>query len=90
MSTNRVELIHDTLTKELEADSVEVIDESHLHVGHAGARDGKGHFKVIVVAQCFEGKKLLQRHQMVYQALAEAMQTDIHALSISAKSISEV
>lgn len=62
---------------------LEILDESHKHAGHAGARSG-GHFKLTIVSNLFDGKGLLQRHRMVYDALGSAMQTDIHALTIKA------
>jgi BolA protein len=66
----------------LEPEHVDIEDHSHLHAGHAGARDGGGHFAVLVVSRQFAGKSLLERHRMVYRALRHAMQADIHALSI--------
>lgn len=63
---------------------LELEDQSHLHAGHAGARDGRGHFHVRVVSQAFAGKLPLARHRAVYGALGALMQTDIHALSIDA------
>jgi BolA protein len=68
-----------------EPDLLEVIDESHLHAGHAGARDGRGHFRVHIVAAFFAGIAPLKRHRMVYQALGELMDTEIHALAIDAE-----
>ncbi|MCK4743734.1 MAG: BolA family transcriptional regulator [Sulfuriflexus sp.] len=68
----------------LKADSVDVIDESHKHAGHAGAKTGMGHFEVHIVASAFTGKSMLQQHRMVYEALGDMMQKDIHALSIKA------
>ncbi len=67
-----------------------VEDESHHHVGHAGARDGRGHFRVQIVSAAFAGLAPLARHRVVYAALGELMQTDIHALSIQARSPNEV
>ena len=64
-------------------------DESHKHAGHAGAQDGRGHFKLLIVSEQFTGLSMLKRHQLVYQALAELLKTDIHALSIQAKTPSE-
>jgi BolA protein len=61
-----------------------VKDQSHLHAGHAGARDGKGHFEVRIVAQAFAAKSRVERHRMVFEALNDMMQTDIHALSVHA------
>ncbi len=63
---------------------LEIVDESHLHAGHEGARDGRGHFAVRIVSQSFSGQAQLARHRAVYAALGELMTTDIHALSISA------
>lgn len=68
----------------LEPERLEVEDQSHLHAGHAGAAAGGGHFAVLIVSQHFSGKSLLERHRMVYRALQNAMQTEIHALSIQA------
>lgn len=81
---NRAERISSTLRNALHTDVVELIDNSHLHAGHAGARDGRGHFQVRIVSSEFAGLRTLQRHQLVYRSLAQLMQTDIHALSIAA------
>ncbi len=59
-----------------------VIDESHMHVGHAGARDGRGHFRLRVVSPAFAGLSSLARHRLVYAALGSLMDTDIHALAL--------
>ena len=69
--------------------SLEVVDESHKHAGHAGARDGRGHFAVVVVSEAFAGKLPLARHRLVYAALGDLMSTDIHALSIKASTPAE-
>jgi BolA protein len=79
----RVEKIRAQLAA-LHPASVEVTDDSHLHAGHAGARDGKGHYSVRIVASCFTGLRPMARHQLVYRAVADMMHTDIHALSIVA------
>lgn len=84
MSTERVAMIRERLESALSPASLDVIDESHLHVGHAGARDGRGHFRVRVVSQAFEGLPRLARHREVYAAMGELMTTDIHALNIEA------
>jgi BolA protein len=83
-TTSRAERIVNELRRALHTDQVELIDDSHLHAGHAGARDGRGHFRVRVVSPDFAGLRTLQRHQLVYRSLGELMQTDIHALSIAA------
>lgn len=80
----RADRIIERLRRALDTDSVELIDDSHLHAGHAGARDGRGHFRVRVVSPQFAGLRTLQRHQLVYRSLGDLMQTDIHALSIAA------
>lgn len=80
----RAERISATLRSALHCDDLELIDDSHLHVGHAGARDGKGHFRVRIVSLDFDGLRTVQRHQLVYRSLGELMQTDIHALGIVA------
>ena len=64
-------------------------DQSHLHAGHAGAADGRGHFEIRIVAEAFDGKKPLERHQSVYAALGDLLQSDIHALRIKATAPSE-
>lgn len=64
-------------------------DQSHLHAGHEGARDGRGHFDVTIVSASFEGQSRIQRHRMVYDALDQLLATDIHALRIKAYTPSE-
>lgn len=64
---------------------IELIDESHLHAGHAGARSGRGHYRLRILAPAFSGLGPIARHRAVYGALGELMQTDIHALSIDAQ-----
>ena len=82
---DRLAAIRDRLTEDLNPSRVEIEDQSHLHAGHAGAKDGRGHFKVMIEAEVFAGKTPIQRHRMVYDALDTLMQTDIHALSIDAR-----
>lgn len=84
-AATRTERIIARLREALQTEQVELIDDSHLHAGHAGARDGRGHFRVSIVSPAFKGLSTLQRHQLVYTSLGELMQTDIHALSISAR-----
>jgi BolA protein len=82
--TDRLAHMRAQFERDLRPDSIEIVDDSHLHAGHAGARDGKGHYSVRVVASCFAGLRPMARHQLVYRAVADMMQTDIHALSIVA------
>lgn len=70
--------------------AVELTDDSHLHAGHAGAKEGKGHFRVRIVSEQFRALSSLQRHQLVYRLLGDLMQTDIHAMSIAALAPEEV
>ncbi|MCW5575447.1 MAG: BolA family transcriptional regulator [Burkholderiales bacterium] len=75
-----------TLTPE----SVEILDESGLHVGHAGARDGGGHYQLVIVSGAFSGQPLQARHRMVYAALGTLMHREIHALAIKAYAPDEI
>jgi len=84
MSEQRVAMIRERLTEALAPVDLEIQDDSHKHAGHAGARSGGGHFNVQIVSSAFAGKSLIQRHRLVYEALGDAMQSDIHALSIKA------
>jgi len=83
LNPGRIERIRENLM-ELAPQKLELQDDSHLHAGHAGARDGKGHFRLRIVSERFAGLGLIKRHQLVYRALDEMMHTDIHALSITA------
>jgi BolA protein len=68
---------------------LEIVDESHLHAGHAGAASGRGHFRVRLVSKAFAGLKPLARHRAVYDALGELLETDIHALTLETLSPAE-
>ena len=87
MSEKRIKMISDRLMA-LNPKDLEIIDEGHLHIGHEGAIKG-GHFKVIVISDQFNNKTLLERHRLVYNAVGELMETEIHALSITAKTPEE-
>ncbi|AWH53989.1 BolA family transcriptional regulator [Stenotrophomonas sp. ESTM1D_MKCIP4_1] len=89
MSAQRVELIRAALQQALAPSRLEIEDDSHRHAGHAGARDGRGHFNVLVISEQFAGMAPLARHRAVYAALGGLMETDIHALSIRAYTLSE-
>lgn len=88
--SDRVALIRERLESRLHPDELEIVDESHLHVGHPGARDGRGHFRVRVVSDVFAGLPRLARHRRVYAAVGDLMQTDIHALNIEALAKNEL
>lgn len=85
----RVGAIRAAIEQALAPVSLEIEDESHRHAGHAGARDGRGHFRVDVVSEAFEGLGPLARHRAVYVAVGELMTTDIHALAIRARTPGE-
>ena len=87
---SRLEKIRSHLAQALPVTVLELIDDSHRHAGHAGARDGRGHFRLRIVSGAFAGLRPLQRHQLVYRSLGELMRTDIHALSITALTPDEV
>ncbi len=84
MSVPRVEAIRLRLVEAFAPVELEVIDDSHRHAGHAGARDGRGHFRVRIVSAAFAGMAPLARHRAVYAALGEMMRNEIHALQIEA------
>ena len=89
LNPQRVERIRALLTDALAPETIEVVDDSHKHAGHAGARGGQGHFGVDIVSAAFAGKLPLARHRLVYAALGGMMQTDIHALAIRARAAGE-
>jgi BolA protein len=69
---------------------LEITDDSHKHAGHAGARSGGGHFVLRIVSAQFVGKSTMGRHRMIYSALGEMMQREIHALTIQAQTPEEI
>jgi BolA protein len=82
--TPRVDRIRDRLQAAFGPTRLEVVDDSHRHVGHPSVRDGRGHFTVVIVAAGFAGMSKLDRHRAVYDAVGDLMATDIHAMSIHA------
>jgi len=87
--SERVARIRECLQRELAPSELAIEDQSHQHAGHAGARDGRGHFRVRIVAAAFAGQPLLARHRRIYAALGDLMQTDIHALTLDARAPDE-
>ncbi len=83
--SNTITLIHKALTTAFSPTRLEIVDESHLHAGHAGAQSGKGHYAISIASTTFAGKTPIAKHRMVYEALGTLMQTHIHALSIKAE-----
>lgn len=80
-TTDRPQRIRACLETAFAPTRLELIDDSHRHAGHAGAREG-GHFILRIAAPALAGKRPLECHRMIYAALGELMRTDIHALSI--------
>ncbi len=81
--------IHERLAA-LEPESLELTDESGEHVGHEGAKSGGGHYRLTIVSPQFAGKGRVDRHRLVYGALAPLMQKEIHALAIEALAPDEI
>jgi BolA protein len=88
--TDRMDRIRACLVATFEPLECQLVDESHLHAGHAGAASGAGHFRLRLVSERFEGLTRLARHRLVYDSLREMMQTEIHALNITAFAPSEL
>lgn len=88
MSADRVERIREALSA-LQPVRLDIRDDSAKHAGHAGARDGRGHFSVSIVSAAFDGLSPIQRHKRVYAAMGTLMDTDVHALAIIAKTPAE-
>lgn len=89
MMIKRTELIKTALNT-LNPVDLMIEDESADHLGHSGAKSGGGHFAISITSPLFVGKTRVQRHQMIYKALGTLMQSDIHAITIIAKTPSEV
>jgi BolA protein len=81
--------IRAAIERELAPTSIEIFDDSARHAGHAGAREG-GHFRVTLVSAAFQGRPQLERHRLVYAAVAPLMGRGIHALNIVARTPDEV
>jgi BolA protein len=82
MSKPSAQQLQDRIAGAFPGDPIEVIDESHLHVGHAGAAGGAGHYRVKITSPRFDGLRLIAKHRLVYDAVAEWMPDRVHALSI--------
>ena len=89
MLNDRTAMLRERLTRALQPVELDIIDESAKHAGHAGAASGGGHFIVNIVSPAFENKTLIQRHRLVYDAVDDIMHSEIHALSIQARTPQE-
>jgi len=75
--------IEDKLTRAFQPAALRVIDESHLHAGHAGARpEGETHFRVEITAIAFSGQSRVACHRLIYDALADELAGPVHALAL--------
>ncbi len=88
--SERMQQIEAKLRAALNPESLDLIDDSHKHAGHAGAKGGAGHFDLAIVSEKFSGVNTVGRHRLIYEALAEMMPGEIHALSIKAFSPEEI
>lgn len=80
--SERLDSIRQLLNSALNPTQLEIIDDSHKHIGHAGNQTGAGHYTVIISSKLFSGKTLLESHRMIYAALANLIPSEIHALKI--------
>ncbi|MFA5124028.1 BolA family protein [Zavarzinia sp.] len=85
---NVIDMMREKLAA-LEPVSIDIIDDSAKHAGHAGARSGGGHFRLAIVSPRFAGCRTMERHRLVYDALGPLMKKEIHALGIDAKAPDE-
>ncbi len=89
MTTDRKQQIRQCLEIAFEPVELFLKDQSKLHAGHDGAKDGRGHFDVTIVSSIFDGRNRIERHRMIYDALGTLLESDIHALRIKAFTPSE-
>lgn len=89
LAEQRIDLMQRRLTASLNVISLQIEDDGARHAGHAGARDGRGHFNLTLISDDFASLRPLARHRLIYQALGDLMNTDIHALSIVAQTHNE-
>jgi BolA family transcriptional regulator, general stress-responsive regulator len=81
---DREERLHRRLVARFAPQLLTIVDESHLHAGHAGSADGHSHFRVRIIAEAFRGLTPVARHRLVYAAVEDMLREDIHALAIEA------
>ena len=84
------DVMRDKLTRAFRPTALAVVDESHLHAGHAGAREGgESHFRVEIVSEAFAGLSRVARHRRVHDVLAEELRGGVHALAVTARTPDE-
>ena len=89
MTESRTQKLRQRLEEAFDPEELLVKDQSQLHIGHEGAREGKGHFDVTIVSAMFAGVSRLRRHRMIYDVLSDLIESDIHALRIRAHTPAE-
>ena len=82
----RKQIIEQRLNQALSPTLLDIIDESHKHVGHEGAKTGASHFAVVIVSEQFAGLSLIEKHRLVYEAVGDLIPKEVHALKIKASS----
>jgi|SRR5262245_30587969 len=82
-SKSTIDRMRELLQRAFAPARLEIIDESAAHAGHAGAKSGGGHYRVYLVSTRFTGLSRVIRHRLVYDALQDLMQREIHALALS-------
>lgn len=80
---NIIAQMREKLAKSLTPSSLEIIDDSHKHIGHVGAQNGGGHFKIVIASETFNHKSLVESHRLIYDALRDLIGKEIHALQIN-------
>lgn len=85
---NTAERLRERLSA-LHPESLQILDQSGDHVGHAGAAAGGGHYRLTIVSEAFAGKTQLARHRLVYEAIGDMMHREVHALAIEARAPNE-
>ncbi len=81
-NAERQQVIHERLSAAFTPSQLQITDDSHLHIGHAGAQSGAGHFSVMIQSDQFQGKSPVQCHRLIYQQLDDLIPQEIHALAI--------
>ena len=83
-----VDKIKKIISSKININNIEIVDQSHQHAGHS-QNAGGGHYKAIIISDDFQDKSLIERHRMVYDALGDLMQNEIHAFSMNTLTLSE-
>lgn len=84
---NTITQMREKLTQALMPISLEIIDDSHKHIGHSGAQSGGGHFTLIITADCFKNKSRIESHRLIYETLGALIGKEIHALQIKINNV---